>query len=118
MVQKRRSQLRHSQETYRKKKEAANKRCIEYTAQLEACINHLQQMLEALHEHALQSNLNVLNPQVYAQLRNINAFLGVGVISTHTTSYENVAVADDAPEVNAKQETDLLSLFPWTTCTI
>lgn len=114
MAQKRRSQLRHSQETYRKKKEEANKRCKEYTAKLEACITHLQQMLETLHENALQSNLNVLNPQIYDQLRNINAFLGVGIISAQATGYQSRAVVNDAQEENAQEETDVSSLFSWT----
>lgn len=57
---------------------AVNKSFKQRAMQLEATMSQLRQIVAKLDNCAIQSSLNVSNPEIYSQLRNIKTFLDIG----------------------------------------
>jgi len=86
MLQKRRSQLRRSQRNYRRKKETDRLFHQQRAVHLEDKIRALDGLLSSFHHHALQSTLNVSNPQLYSHLCSVREYLACEVQSVATSS--------------------------------
>ncbi|TQV90572.1 hypothetical protein IF1G_10724 [Cordyceps javanica] len=87
----RRLQLRRSQQTYRKRKEAASKGHEQRAAHLEATVCILEQMLATFEAHAVEANVDVHYPSLHAELQSMRNYLVVEKTATPTTRVPSIA---------------------------